>query len=847
MWWRRTHRDRDLDEEIRIHLAMAERDLIDRGRSPEAAKNESKREFGNVAHVREAARATWVVTATDHLRQDVRYALRAFRRSPWFSLASIGALGLAIGLGTSLFTAFNTLFLATWPVHNPAGLAQFRIADVATYERLHGRTRTFADLTVIACRQCRLRFQESDVRAQVVSGNFFEVLGVSMAVGRAFTAADDGRNAAAPTAVLSHRFWRSAFNGDPEIVGKWITVQNHVSLQVIGVAAREFTGTTLDAPPSIWVPLGASASLGFEGQSGANVRVIGRLAEGVALQSAQAEVNVLLGPSSRTPETPGNAVRLQEARYLPWSQVEEFAALGVMTAAVLLILLLACANVGNLLLARAAARTGETATRLSLGASRGRLIRQHLTESMTLALVAALVGIALAFVLPPVVLREVGAASGRPIDLSVSFTPDPTVMLFACALASLTVLGFGLAPALLASRQDAMSAMRVQGMTQSARLGPRRLLLAIQVAASTMLLVSASLVARSVQYASEADLGFDIAEVSEARLDAPPWLSEAQRLSLASQFFGETLRLDHSAVAVWSQAFGYAAGAFVVLPDAPAVPSVQVPKYSVSPSFFTVMRIPLVLGRTVDASVPDGVVVSESLARRLWSDQSPLGRPVMIGPAVRRVVGVAADADLMGESLKREFREFRPAVYERFTEPSLAARVLVRRERKDLIDGLSLMAARVDVAATLSARPLTTARDERLGDTKVAGALAGAAGLAALGIATIGIAGVFGYVARQRRREIGIHVALGASPRTVLIGAFGSSIRAVAFGSVAGLIGAYLATPLLRGYVHPSLGGFDGATYAGVTALLTLTAIIATAIPARAATRVSPATVLRSD
>lgn len=554
-----------------------------------------------------------------------------------------------------------------------------------------------------------------------------------------------------------------------------------------------------------------------------------------------------MGPSSRSPETPGSAVQLQEARYLPWSQVEEFAALGVMTAAVLLILLLACANVGNLLLARAAARTGETATRLSLGASRGRLIRQHLTESMTLALGAALVGIALAFVLPPAVLREVGAASGRPIDFSISFTPDPTVMLFACGLASITVLGFGLTPALLASRQDAMSAMKVQGLTQSARLGPRRLLLAIQVAVSTVLLVSASLMVQSVQYGSEADLGFDISGVSEARLDAPPWLSEAQRLALASQFFGETQRMDQGGVAMWSQAFGYSAGALVALPDAPSVPTLQVPRYSVSPSFFSVMRIPLVIGRTMDASVPDGVVLSESLARRLWSGQSPLGRPLMIGPAVRQVVGVAADADLMGESLKREFREFRPAVYEMLTDPSPAAKVLVRLARKDQLDGLSLLAARVNAAATLSVRPLTTARDERLGDTKVAGALAGATGLAALAIATIGIAGVFGYVARQRRREIGIHVALGASPRTVLLSAFGSSIRAIAFGSVAGLLGAYLAAPLLRGYLHPSLGRFDAATYAGVTGLLTLTAIIATAIPARAATRVSPASVLRSD
>ncbi len=848
MWGRRDKCDRDLDDEIRAHLAMAERDLMERGRSSEHARAEARREFGNVAHVQEASRALRSWAWADQSRQDLRYAVRGFRRSPVFTLVAVAALGTAIGFGTSLFTAFNTLFLAQWPVRDPARVVQFRLDDLSSYERLAAGTRTLEALAAITCRSCRVRVQDRDVRVHLVSPNFFEVLGVRMTRGRGFTASGTGAGAQPHVAVLSHRFWRAAFNADPDIVGKWIVV-NEASLQVAGVADRDFTGTTLDGPPAFWAPVSAAFALGLPPERLRTPTFVGRLTGEASLASARAEMNVLIGRPAPTAGMPASPTILREATYVPWSRVEEFAGLGLMTLAVLLVLLLACANVGNLLLARAAARVGETATRLSLGASRGRLLRQHLTESLALALAACLVGVALAFILPPAVMSAVAAAMERPLDLAVSFTPDLTVVLFACSLAVLSVVLFGLKPALLSSRQDAMSAMamKTQGLTLSPRLGPRRFLLGVQVAVSTLLLVSAGLIVRSVQRAAVIDLGFDLAGVSEAEVRAPTSWPDARKQALARTFFDEAQRLDRTAVAVWAQAFGYSAGAAISLPDSADTPAIQIPKYSVSPSFFSVMRIPLVAGRTLDPSIPDGVVLSATLAERLWPGQSPIGRVVMMGPDARQVVGVAADADLMGVALRGEFGHARQAVYDRLTATSLSTRAVVRGDRRDQMDALSALATRVDPGATIGLRPLASAREGRLGDARVAAALAGLAGVTALAMATVGIAGVFGYIARQRRREIGIHIALGASSPVILRRVFGSSMRALATGSAAGLVGGALAAPMLRGYVHPSVGAFDAATCAAVTVVLGLATVGATLVPALAACRVPPATVLRSD
>lgn len=846
MWWRRNKRDRDLDDEIRTHLAMAERDLMEQGRSPEAARAEARRGFGNITHVRDASRALRSWAWIDGGRQDVQYAVRGFRRSPIFTLAAVAALGTAIGFGASLFTAFNTLFLAQWPVRDPARVVHFRVDDLSSYERLAVGTRTLDGVAAQTCKSCRVRVLDRDVRIHAVSPNFFDVLGVPMTRGSGFAGFQTGARAEPPVAVLSYRFWRAAFNADPEIIGKWIYV-NETSFQVAGVVDRHFTGTTLDNPPALWVPLSAASALGVPPERLGYPWLVGRLAGEASLASAQAEVNVLLGRSASTAGVPPTATILREATYVPLSKVEEFAGLGLMTLGVLLVLLLACANVGNLLLARAAARVGETATRLSLGASRARLVRQHLTESLALALAACVVGIILAFLLPQLVMHAVATAMERPLDFAVSFTPDVTVVLFACGLAVLSVALFGLKPALISSRLDAMSAMKTQGLTLSPRLGPRRFLLALQVAVSTVLLVSAGLVIRSVESAAAIDLGFDLAGVSEGKLETPASFAESRGQALARIFFDEVQRLDSTGVAAWSQAFGYAAGATISLPKASGAPPIQIPRYSVSPSFFSVMRIPLVAGRTLTPSLPDGVVLSETLAERLWPGQNSIGRVVMVGPDARQVIGVAADADLMGVSWRGEFGHARQAVYDLLTEASLAARVLVRLDRRDQMDALAALSIRVDPQLILGLRPLTSVRDGRMGDARVAAALAGLAGTAALAIATVGIAGVFGYVARQRRREIGIHIALGASSSAILRRVFGSSVRALATGSAAGLLGGALAAPLLRGFVNSTVGPFDAVTYAGVTSVLVLAALGATLLPALAVSRVPPATVLRSD
>lgn len=851
MWRRRSHRDEDLREEIQSHLAMAERDRIDRGMSSDTAHADARREFGNEAHVREATRAVWRWTWLDTVTQDIRYAVRGCRRSPVFTLVAVVALGTAIGLGTSVFTAFNTFFLAEWPVREPSRLAHFWAIPgigASDCERLAAETQTFREITTTTRLSTYARVQGRDVRFNAVSANFFDVLGVPMAMGRAFGDGEAGLDTPAPVVVLSHRIWRSAFGADADIIGKQIAI-NRQSLLVVGVSAREFTGTTIDDVPEFWVPLSAASLLDVSPNALGNLRMIGRLAEGDTRESAQAEMNVLVGRMNIEENGPSRRVMLFAATYVPLAKAGDFPGVGLMLLSVLLVLLLACANVGNLLLARAAARAGETATRLSLGASRGRLIRQFLTESALLALVACAFGIALSFVLPQFVMDSLVATSSRPLDLAVRFTPDLTVVAFACGLAVVTVVAFGLAPALLASRQAAATVMKAQSVTLSARLGPRRLLLAAQVAISTVLLVSAGLMIKSVERASNVDLGFDLEHVSEASIDLPRFFPDAQRLLLTQTFFDDAQRLDPGAIAIWSQRFGYASGDQVTLPEAPELSSISTVKYFVTPSFFSVMGIPLVAGRTFDRSTPDGIVVSETLAEHLWPGQSPIGRVVRLGAEPRRIAGVAADADLGGASFWGEFTQARGrlAVYEPLTTTSQAARLLIRRDRPDHTEALASLAGRIEREATLELKPLTDTRDERLGSGRISANLAGLIGIAALAIATVGIAGVFGYVARQRRREIGIRVALGARSFQILRGVFGSSVRALAIGMAAGFFGAALAAPLLQGYVHRSIGSFDLGTYLVVGVILATAAVAATIAPARHASRVNPITVLKSE
>ena len=847
MWWRRSRGEREIREEIESHLAMAERDLRERGTPADRARADARRQFGNTVQVLDAVRDVRGRSWVGDIGQDLRGAIRSWRRSPGIAAVGVATLGIAIGLGASLFTAVDTLFLARWPVRDPSRLAQFRTVggSAAEVERLSARTRTFSGLAAIACMSCHARVMDRDLRIHAVTDNFFDVLGVPMALGHGFAAAGSGATFQQRAAVLSHSFWRTVLNADPNVVGTWIRV-NDETVQVLGVVAREFTGTTIDNAPALWIPLATAPSLGVPPEALGIQRMIGRLIDGVSRQTAQAEMNVLLNAVG---ERVGarHAVTLREATYVPLSKLEEAGALGLMSVAVLLVLLLACANVGNLILARAAAQARETATRLALGASRSRLVRQFLAESLVLAAAACAVGVALAFVVPGLVMNAVGAASPRPLDLAVPFVPGARAVLFAAGLAALSVVAFGLAPALLASRQDAAATLKSAGLALTARLGPRRVLLAVQVAVSTVLLVSAGLIAQSVRAAGRLDLGFDVTGVAQGALQLPASLPVAARTRVAQAFFREAQLVDSDAVAVWGQQLGYAAGVHVSRIDAPDDAPIRAVRFDVTPSIFAVLRIPILRGRSVDPSAPEGVVVSETLAGRLWPDTGGVGQSIVAGQEPRHVVGVVADADLLGASLQNEFVTSRPAVYQLLTEASPGARALVRRDRPDLAQALALTASRLHAEAELALTPLADIRDRRLDDSRLAAGLAALVGLAALAMATVGIAGVFGYVARQRRREVGLHIALGARPSDVLRRVFGSSVSALAVGIAVGFAGGAVAASLLRGYVHPDIGHFDPTTYAAVGVILATAGLAAIVVPGRAATRLSPVLALRSE
>ena len=847
-------RNEDVSDEIRSHLAMAERDYRERGLSPGEARARARREFGNVAHVTEATRAVWVPRSLDAVRQDLRYAIRGCRRQPVFALAAILALGGAIGLNTSIFTTFNAFFRAEWPVRDPGTVVQIRSQiqlDAPAYTRVAADATTLSGLVAVGCASCRVFLNGRDVRVNTVSANFFEVLGVPLAAGRPFGEPEGAPDAPAAVVVLSHRLWTSDFGANPDVVGRTIRLGDR-PFTVLGVTDRAFTGIRIDDAPRLWVPLGAAPLLDVAPTAPAIRFLAGRLAESAAAGDVLTELNVLVGRERRgDPDRPlyGPAVNVRPATYVPLSKAQELTSLGLLSVAVLFVLLLACANVGNLLLARAAARTREIATRLSLGASRGRLVRQLMTESVVLAGAACALGLGLAFVLPGLVMRWIATAGERPVEFSVTFVPDLDVALFACALGATSVFAFGLAPALAASRVGISGALKETGGALGTRLGPRRFLLATQVAISAMLLVSAGLTARSVQRAIDVDLGFDMEHIAEVGIRTPAFYAEDRQLAVVRAFVDRATSIDPDTVAAWNQRFGYGSGFDVRPAGAPAGAAVSVVAYTVSPRFFDVMRVPIVAGRPAGRGTTDEVVVSESLARHLWSEAAALGRPIVVGEETSRVVGIARDADLMGVGFTSDFAtsQSRMTVYAGLTNVQRGARVLVRLDAPGRFDALESLVAEIDPVVALEIRPLTETRRRRLAENRVGAALAGLLGAMALAIATIGISGVFGFVTAQRSREIGIRLALGGRRSQVIGSVLASSSRGLVVGLAIGLIGAAAASPLLAGYVHPDVGPVDPLAYAGVALVLAAAGAIAALAPARRASRIDPAATLRAE
>jgi len=851
---RRDRMEADLAEEMEYHRSLAEREL---GGDTAAAN----RAMGNQTLAREDARGVWLVPWLQSIAGDLLYGFRNMRRQPGFTLVALAVLGAAIGLNTSLFTAFNALALRPWPVKDPdrvvsvlrlirkgpeaGGTNGFSIAE---YRDLVQTSRAFSGL--IAMREGeRVRIDHEPFSLTYVSGNYFSVLGGGMERGRGFLPDEDQVAAPQAVVVMDYQTWRNRFGGNPGIVGTTVHLDD-VPFTVVGVAGSGFHGTH-PARSDFWMPFPARLLL-RPNDTGARSfltspnhccsSMAGRLAPGVTRKQAEAEVTVLVRRLAEKSEVFRDAGILVTGTALadaPSRNRRRAAPIvGLLFLAITLVLLLACANVGNLLLARAAERRSEIAVRLALGGSRVRLIRQLLVESMALAGTAAAIGMLIAWFLPAYVAGLVASGAGA------GLTPDFRVAIYTIVLAVVACLAFGLAPALYGTGGDIAGALK-SGTPLSARLSLRGVLLAAQVAISVMLLAGAGLLVRGLGRAQHQDPGFRVDGVTVVQLDLPASsyggkrsIAFARQLqtSLESAAGLPTLGMSMDAPMQNSRYW-----TSLNLPGEPEEKRHMVQFHEITAGYFDVLRIPVRAGRNFvrEDFNRNVIIVNQAAAKGFWPGQNPVGRSVESNGKTWDVVGVAQDA------FTTDLNAVNPTAYFPLEGENDAPQVLVAGGAGGA-QQIAAIVTRIEPKARVRTFPLTDNFQQQLTPARYGAAVAGALGILALALASIGMSGVFAYAVRQRTREIGVRMALGARPAQVVRLVLASNLRALAIGAVIGLAGAVALSQVLVHQVS-QVRPADPAAYGAVLVLLVIAAAAASALPARRAAQVDPVRALRWD
>ena len=857
----------ELAEELQFHHEMKSQELERDGVPAREARLAAHAALGNVTRSREDARAVWIWPWLESVWQDITYAVRSLRRQPGFTLVAIVALGVAIGLNTSLFTVFAGLALRPM-----TGLTEpSRVVTVMQASTIFGRINEiglsypefrFLDegartVNGLVAHRALSVYLESDQIARStpaygVTGDYFDVLGVRMAHGRGFLASEDRRESPARVAVLSHQLWQTRFGGKT-IVGDQVRIDN-LPHTVVGITPPEFTGPEGNVN-RVWLPLSSIPTLRvndtFMGSlldrwQDCCVEVTGRLAEGTSRREAQTELQTLSGRFRASVGQDTREIVIGGTQFLKGRRANggALAVIGVLFTGITLLLLIACANVGNLLLARAAARLGEIGVRLSIGASRRRIVRQLLTEGLVLAAIAAALGVGLATWLPSYVLNSV-VNQQAPFDIQT----DALVLAYATGLAVIACVACALAPALHATRVDVASALKTGSTALRSRLPLRTILLAVQVAVTVVLLTSAGLLLRGVTQARTLDVGFTMDDVGVVTITLPEFAYDNAR---AATLVNE---LQTAVRDVGLQAFAFTA--HEPLADLHFMTGIRrngegeemtrpAQFLPVTPGYFGVLRLPLLAGRDFQESDTGRpvAIVNETLARLYWPGQNPVGRSFIGGGRESlEIIGLAKDAYINGlNGIEPLF--FRPMGSQVRSEPF--PRLMFRAAQPAAWSAVAARIANVEPRARVEVEPLRDRFESFLAELDFAPMAASILGLLGLTLATIGMFGVFAYAVRQRTREIGIRMALGARSSAIMRLILSGNSRAVIAGLVVGLVGALGAAQVLRRSLY-GLSPLDPFAYGGMVMLLAAAAAAASYLPARRAIRVDPVVALRHD
>jgi putative ABC transport system permease protein len=872
--FRKERVERELEEELRGFLEMAAEEKMKQGMSRKEAFRAVRLERGNLEVTKEVVRSAGWESIVDTCWQDLRYAARILRKSPGFTTVVVLTLALGIGANTAIFSVVYAVLLRPLPYANPGQLVTMFESNLqkgikeagcsyVDLTALHEQNRAFSFIAGAAFHDLTFtgRGEPSELDTIVVTPEMFSLLQTQPLLGRTFRP-EDGVRGAAPVVILSETLWLSRFGSDPKIIGSTITLDQR-SFTIIGIMPAGFR-VPFFTKQNIWIPLAQDPLFsGWVTQPPSPhwLPVIGRLKQGVSLAQAQADMDSVSANLAKEfpAEDAGWTIRLTPLQQELAGDVRS--ALLVLLGAVGLVLLIACANIANLLLARATSRAREMALRQALGAERGRIVRQLLTESAVLGLFGAIAGILLAFwcihALTPFL--PSGLAQFGAVRL------DARVLGFALALSLIASLGFGLAPALLAGDSHLEANLR-EGAARSGegarRHRTRNFLAASELALALVLVVAAGLLLRSFIALTSVNPGFNVEHILKAQVSLPrfQYSTPQQWTAFASELLDRIQAQpglkDSANAAPLPLADGSINLPFSIADSAPLPPGTPntADYVAVSSNYFRVMGIPLLRGRTFNSddspSAPRVALINEALAQFYFPNQNPLGKRLVFGfppdtNVSREIVGVVGN--VRDVSLHKDPG---PMMYVPFAqEPFWGADVVIRSTLAPSSVISSIQQAARSIDKNLPVTDIASMPDvleSSVAQPRFRTWLLGLFGVLAVLLAAAGIFGVISYSVSCRTQEIGIRVALGASSQTIRSMVLREGLKLAGAGLGVGAIAALGLARFLKSQLF-GVGAADPLTFFGAAALLVIAALAACYIPARRATRVDPMVALRHE
>ena len=894
--FRRKQLDRDLDEELQAYVELVSAEKVQAGVDPEEAHRDARREMGGVhqviQHVRDVRAGVWL----DRLVQDIQYGIRTLAKNPAFTLVAMATLALGIGANTAMFSLLDQVVLRLLPVSHPEQIVIVRetgnhygnsyganTISWPMFEDLRDNNQVFSGMFCRFAASVTIGYGDrvAQIPAELVSGSYFPVLGLGAALGRTIAPDDDAVPDSRPVVVLSYSFWRSYFDGDRTVVGRTITL-NSQAMTVIGVAQPGFDGVELGVPAKVFVPIMMKTEMTPHSDGLKDrrrrlswVTAYGRLKPGVSLEQAQLSLQPLmhsiLEMEVQQPEFTRNATAADRQLFLhnrvellPGSEngLRDYMRkpLWLLVALTGAVLLLACANLANLLLARATAREREFAVRLAIGAGRARIVRQLLLESLLLAAAGAILGMALAFLADRILLRIYLPADAA-AEFVVSPIPDGRVLAFVVGVMLVTSLVFGLLPAVCGSRTEITLSLKDRSSALSAGgISLRRMLVGIQVSLSLLLLFGAGLFVRTLRNLESLGPGFPTDHLLTFTID--PSLngysdeetkSFYERLNINLQTMPGVTSVGFSSMPLLK---GYAWQNAVLGKNFEGAPIEEQPVLSeVGPDYFATLGIPMVAGRAFtaqDVGPAKYAVINESFAREYFPGRNPIGQRFGL---VDDMEPVTPDTEVIGVIPDRKYRDLRetppPQAYFpylegthfRFMNVYLRTQADPRQIEDELRERMRQFDPHVPVVGlqTMNEQIGFSLRTERL----VASLSAVFGGVATL-LAVIGLYGVMAYAVLRRTREIGIRMALGALRSNVIVMVMREVFLLIGAGLAAGIALVLALADLIRSQIY-GLSARDPLTFVGSAIVLTVAAGLAGFIPALRASSLDAITALRHE